>query len=66
MRKKAYMLGLKAPNKWTPKEKKYLIENYAKYGAKECAKFLGRTEEAVRKKAYMLRIKFQNRKGERK
>ena len=36
---------------WSPQDEKYLIENYPKYGAKECAKFLGRTESAVMSKA---------------
>ena len=61
---KARQLGLRAPSKWAPEEEEYLIKNYTKYGAEECAKFLGRTKAAVRKKAYMLGFKFQNRKGE--
>ena len=61
---KARQLGLRAPSKWAPEEEEYLIKNYAKYGAKECVKFLGRTEDAVMSKARELGIKFRNRKGE--
>ena len=36
---------------WSPQDEKYLIENYPKYSAEECAKFLGRTKAAVKSKA---------------
>ena len=42
---------------WSPQDEKYLIENYAKHGVKECAKFLGRTEQAVMNKAHQLGLR---------
>ena len=42
---------------WSPQDEKYLIENYPKYGAKECAKFLGRTERAVMFRARQLGLR---------
>ena len=46
---------------WSPQDEKYLIENYAKYGAEECAKFLGRTKYAVMIKACHLGLSAPNR-----
>ena len=42
---------------WSPQDEKYLIENYHKYGVKECAKFLGRTKDAVKAKAHELGLR---------
>ena len=45
---------------WSPQDEKYLIENYPKYGAEECAKFLGRTKDAVKAKAHELGLRAPN------
>ena len=43
--------------KWTKTEIKFLFDNFTKLGSKKCSKHLGRSQNATRKKAYVLGIK---------
>ncbi len=44
---KARRLGIHSNRNYTTEEKQFLLENYKKLGAKECAKYLNRKQRNV-------------------